>query len=135
MPELKDKIKGASQQQLILMLYEGAIRFAGESKERMQAKDKPGAHDKITRAQNIVLELLYALDMKAGGAVAENLSSLYKYVYHRWVEADIHQSTERVEEGVGIMRGLKDAWTQALDNLDRKVAEDAKEKESPKVPS
>lgn len=114
---LKTQIQTASREQLVLMLYDGAIRFGEQAKERIATQDWEGAHTLLIRSQNIVLELLYALDRKAGGALADNLASLYTYCYHRLVEANIHHSAAKIDECNGILRGLRDAWNQAMQSL------------------
>jgi flagellar protein FliS len=119
---LKTQIQTASREQLVLMLYDGAIRFSEQAKERLAAQDWEGAHGLLIRSQNIVLELLYALDRKAGGSVADNLASLYTYCYHRLVEANIHRSAERIDECNGILRGLREAWSQAVQTLKKNQA-------------
>ena len=114
---LKTQIQTASREQLILMLYDGAIRFAEQAKDRIAAKDWEGSHGLLIRAQNIVLELLYALDRKAGGAVADNLAGLYSYCYHRLVGANIHHDPVKIDECNNILRGLREAWAQAILSL------------------
>ncbi|HOX07155.1 MAG TPA: flagellar export chaperone FliS [Planctomycetota bacterium] len=114
---LKTQIQTASREQLILMLYDGAIRFADQAKDRLGAQDWEGAHGLLIRSQNIVLELLYALDRKAGGKVAENLAGLYTYCYQRLVEANIGHDPGKIDESNGILRKLREAWVQAIANL------------------
>jgi len=114
---LKTQIQTASREQLILMLYDGAIRFAGQARDRITAEDWEGCHGLLIRAQNIVLELLYALDRKTGGEVADNLASLYTYCYNRLVEANIHHVPEKIDECTSILKGLREAWAQAIETL------------------
>ncbi len=114
---LKTQIQTASREQLILMLYDGAIRFGGQARDRIVTQDWEGCHDLLIRAQNIILELLYALDRKAGGEVADNLASLYTYCYNRLVEANIHHVPEKIDECTSILKGLREAWAQAIDML------------------
>lgn len=114
---LRTQIQTASREQLVLMLYDGAIRFTAQARERLAGGDFEGAHHLLIRAQNIVLELLFALDRKAGGAVADNLASLYTYCYHRLIEANIHRSSEKIDECAGILQGLRDAWARAVASL------------------
>lgn len=116
---LKTQIQTASREQLILMLYDGAIRFGDQAKDRIVAQDREGAHGLLIRAQNIVLELLYALDRKAGGTIADNLAGLYTYCYQRLVEANIQHDPVKIDECNGILRKLREAWAQAMANLKR----------------
>jgi flagellar protein FliS len=112
---LKTQVQTASREQLVLMLYDGAIRFSEQARDRITAEDYEEAHNFLIRAQNIVLELLYALDRKTGGEVADNLASLYTYCYNRLVEANVHHLPEKVEESNSVLRGLREAWAQAVD--------------------
>jgi flagellar secretion chaperone FliS len=112
---LKTQIQTASREQLVLMLYDGAIRFSDQAKGLIVAKDYEAAHNLLIRAQNIVLELLYALDRKTGGEVADNLASLYTYCYNRLVEANVHHVPDKVEESNSVLRGLREAWAQAVE--------------------
>jgi len=114
---LKTQIQTASREQLVLMLYDGAIRFSEQARERLAAQDLEESHNLLIRAQNILLELLYALDRKTGGAVAENLASLYTYCYNRLVEANVHRTPEKIDESNSILKGLRDAWAQAIETL------------------
>jgi len=112
---LKTQIQTASREQLVLMLYDGAIRFSEQARDLVVAKDYEEAHNLLIRAQNIVLELLYALDRKTGGEVADNLASLYTYCYNRLIEANVHHLPERIDESTSVLRGLREAWAQAVD--------------------
>ncbi|MHC4915849.1 MAG: flagellar export chaperone FliS [Planctomycetota bacterium] len=112
---LRTQIQTASREQLVLMLYDGAIRFSDQARDRIAGKDFEGAHRLLIRAQNIVLELLYALDRKTGGEVADNLASLYTYCYNRLVEANVHHLPEKIDESNSVLKGLRDAWVQAME--------------------
>jgi flagellar protein FliS len=119
---LKTQIQTASREQLILMLYDGAIRFGEQSKDRLAVQDWEGAHGLLIRAQNIVMELLYSLDRKAGGTVADNLAGLYTYCYQRLVEANIQHNPAKIDECNAILRKLREAWAQAIANLKKSQA-------------
>ena len=112
---LKNKIKTASKEQLVLMLYDGAIALAKQAKVHLVGKQWDVAHTTLIRAQNILLELIYALDREKGGAVAENLYSLYNYCYTRLVEANVHHAPEKIDECLSIMNTLREAWATAME--------------------
>jgi len=114
---LKTQIQTASREQLVLMLYDGAIRFSEQAKDRLASRDYDGAHGLLIRAQNIVLELLYALDRKTGGEIAEKLSGLYTYCYSRLIEANVYHQPERVDESSNVLRDLREAWAKAIEIL------------------
>ena len=111
---LRTQIQTASREQLVLMLYDGAIRFCDQAREKVEGGDIEASHRLFLRAQNVVLELLYALDREAGGEVAANLAGLYTYMYNQLVEANVYRDTERVGRVVSILRSLREAWAGAV---------------------
>ena len=110
---LKTEIQKASHEQLVLMLYDGAIKFAESAAFEMRKGEFGGAHDLLIRSQNIVLELLYSLDRKKGDEIADNLAKMYTWIYNKWVEGNVHHQPEKIEEGLDIVRGLREAWKEA----------------------
>jgi flagellar protein FliS len=69
-------------------------------------------NDNLTKAERIVTELLSTLDMTQGGQVAENLFSLYTYVYDTLVEANIEDKPEKIDECVQIFSDLRESWVE-----------------------
>jgi flagellar protein FliS len=112
---LKTQILTASQEQLVLMLYDGAIRFCEGAKQGWQEENLEAAHNALVRAQDIVLELTYCLDKEAGGELADQMAQLYTFCYRHLVEANVQRSASMVEEVQGILRELREAWFQAME--------------------
>lgn len=115
----KSAVASASPLQLVIMLYDGALRFMEAGKHAMQRRDVFAQNDNITKAERIVGELLATLDMEQGGDVAKNLFSLYTYVYNTLVEANIEDKPEKVDECITIMSELRESWRE-LEALTRK---------------
>jgi flagellar protein FliS len=115
----KSAVSSASPLQLVVMLYDGALRFMEAGKHAMQKGDVFAQNDNLTKAERIVGELLATLDMEKGGEVAKNLFSLYTYVYNTLVEANIEDKPEKVDECVAIMSDLRESWME-LEALTRK---------------
>ena len=109
------QIQTANQGQLIIMLYEGAIRFLGQSKEMIAEKKLDKAHNFIMKAQDIVTELMTSLDLEKGGKIAENLLSIYIYVNKRLVEANIKKDPAIIDEAAKIFNDLLISWRQVVD--------------------
>ena len=63
----------ASPEQLMLMLYEGAIKFARQAQEEMREKNIEGANNKLKKTGDIISELMVSLDMEQGGDCPEPL--------------------------------------------------------------
>lgn len=108
----QDSTRTASPGKLIVMLYDGCLRFMAQAKEAIAAGDSNVAGNKITRAQDIVRELRVTLDMERGGEVAANLASLYMYVLEQQTLARVNQTTEGLDEATRVMAELRDAWAQ-----------------------
>ncbi|MEX2242503.1 MAG: flagellar export chaperone FliS [Fimbriimonadaceae bacterium] len=117
----KSSISAASPLQLVVMLYDGALRFMEAGKHAMAKGDTYSQNDNLTKAERIVTELLSTLDMTQGGQVAENLFSLYTYVYDCLVEANIEDKPEKIDECVQIFSDLRESWVE----LERTLREGA----------
>ncbi|HEX4343479.1 MAG TPA: flagellar export chaperone FliS [Verrucomicrobiae bacterium] len=108
--------------QLILMLYEGAIRALERALPAFDFKD-PGEsistiHNNLQRALDIVRELNMALNLEKGGDCATNLRRLYNYIEKRIWESNLKKNRVGVEESIGHLTVLRDAWSTMLKNQD-----------------
>ena len=113
------QIKTANKGKLIVMLYQGAIRFMNRALLLLEKKDMEGKGNALIRAQDIILELLYSLDqdmLNQDDELALNLRRLYLYSYRRLVHANVHMDTEAVEEVIKLMQNLLQAWEQVILN-------------------
>ena len=72
----------ADPKRLVIMCYEGAIENLKTSMQKIIEKDYEGKGRAITKAQDIINELLCSLDFEKGGPIARNLDSLYNYRHH-----------------------------------------------------
>jgi len=108
------QIQTATPGQLILMLYEGAIKFCKFAKIGMEEKDLDKANKYLIKVQNIISELRVSLDMKAGGEISENLNSLYDYMQNRLLDANLKKDIKILDEVQNLIEELKDAWAQAV---------------------
>ena len=100
----------ASPGQLVVMLYDGFLRFAAQAREALR-DDVGTAGNRLTRAQDIVTELRASLDMTQG-PIAENLASIYEYVTERLTEARLRKDTTQIDEAYRLMADLRGAWAQ-----------------------
>ncbi|MDQ7780373.1 MAG: flagellar export chaperone FliS, partial [Planctomycetota bacterium] len=74
-------MRTATKEQLLLMLFDGAIRFTDQARPKMEKKDLEGTHVLLVKAQRITLELISALDKSIGAEIYNNLTGLYTFVY------------------------------------------------------
>lgn len=108
----------ASPGQLVLMLYDGAIRFLERSLEGF-AQDDPAEsistiHNNIVRAQNIISELSCSLNLREGGEIAANFQRLYDYLDRRLLEANLAKNADGIREVIERLTILRDAWSTML---------------------
>lgn len=113
-PYLKNQIETSSPEQILILLYDGAIKFLNQAKIGIQNKDIELTHNNLIKAQNIISELRDTLDMEIGGELANNLYSLYNYFNRRLVQANIKKEIEPLDEVLEHLKGLRDTWKQAI---------------------
>jgi len=104
-------VQTADQRTLIIMLYDGLIRFLRKARQKIDAGDIEGAHNYLVRSREIVAELLATLKPERGGEIGQNLKRLYSYAFDRIVEANLYKDPELVEEVIRIMNTLREGWT------------------------
>ena len=115
-PYLKNQIETSSPEQILVLLYDGAIKFLNQAKIGIENKDIEMTHNNLMKAQNIISELRNTLDMDIGGELASNLYALYNYFNRRLVQANIKKETDPIDEVLEHLRGLRDTWKQAIIN-------------------
>lgn len=106
------QVQTASQRTLIIMLYDGAIRFSRQAQAAMAARDFEAVNTALLRAQDIVTELALTLDHGAG-EIAANLFRIYEYVHRRLVEANVHKDAAPIDEVLRLLSMLREAWAEA----------------------
>ncbi len=112
----KTQIATANQGKLIVMLYDGAIKFLNIAIENMDPKTYDVANNNIIKAQDIITELLLSLNMKEGGEISQNLFNLYMYFKKSLLEANIKKDAGIIQGVVKMLRELRDAWDKISAN-------------------
>ena len=116
-------IETATPERLLVMLYDGALKYLGLAVQTIDGKDIEGTHRNLLKAEAIVLELMSVLDMEIGGELAANLFNLYDYMYRQLVKANIHRDPEPVKEVMGLLEPLRNAWNEASEMVAQMRAE------------
>jgi len=108
----------ASPGQLVLMLYEGAIRFLERAQAGFQLEDpveyNTTINNNILRAQDIIRELDFSLNIAAGGELAQQLRRLYDYFDRVLLEANLRKNPAGISEVIERITVLRDAWATML---------------------
>lgn len=114
----KQAVSTASPLQLVIMLYDGALRFMEAGKRAIEARDVDRQNTNLQKAQRILTELISCLDMRAGNEISQNLFGLYTYCYNTLVTANIEDRADLVDQPIRIMSDLRDSWVQ-IENQQR----------------
>ena len=107
-----NEIATSSQGKLIVMMYEGAVKFVNLAIEGVDRKDLAKKGRYINKAHDIINELSLALDMKKGGEVAEKLEALYQFILHQLTLANIKSDRKALESILNVLTPLLQAWTE-----------------------
>jgi flagellar protein FliS len=99
-----------SKGRLIVLLYEGAIKFMKLAIKELEAQNYEQKGRYIAKAQDIINELNTVLDMDAGGEVAANLRSLYTFMNRRLSEANTKRDPQIIREVITLMEELNQSW-------------------------
>lgn len=116
------QIQTASQEQILIMLYDGAIRYLSLAIAGDTEKNFEKFHNNIVKCQRIIMEFMTTLDLDLGGDVAQNLFQLYEYLHYRLVQANLKKDVTMVSEVLDHLRELKTTWEEAIDIARRENA-------------
>lgn len=107
-----NKVNTASQAELTLMLYEGAVKFANRAKDALEVKDYETVNTNIQKCRNIIVELLSTLNHKY--PVAKDFETLYNYIFALLTEANMKKDMEMLEKALAELRDIRDIWKEIM---------------------
>lgn len=118
----------ASPGQLVLMLYDGALKAMAIAHEAFNAPESDlkrieTINSQLLKAQAILTELQNGLNLEAGGEFAKTMHRLYDYHNRRLLEANVRKQVEPLIEVERLVRELRDAWAQMLSQQDNSSVE------------
>jgi flagellar protein FliS len=99
-----------SKGRLIVLLYEGAIKFMKLAIKEIQANNYEAKGQYINKARDIINELNAVLDMSTGGEIAANLRKLYCFMNNRLSEANVKRDPKMIQEVIELMEELNQSW-------------------------
>lgn len=107
-----NKVNTASQAELTLMLYDGAVKFCNRAKEALESNDYETVNTNIQKCRNIVVELLSTLNHKY--PVAKDFETLYNYIFALLTEANMKKDMESLEKALVELRDIRDIWKEIM---------------------
>jgi flagellar protein FliS len=107
----------ASKEQVLIMLYEGAIKQLRKASECCQKNDLAGKGTAVGKAHDIVNELSNSLDFAVGGEVAKNLERLYGFMIEQITQGNINNDADKFDQARGMLETLLEGWKGAVAQL------------------
>jgi flagellar secretion chaperone FliS len=107
---LQNQVMSASPNKLIEMLLQAAVKHVKLGQIAITEAQPAKAHQQLTKAQNILLELRYALDAAQGGEIASDLDQLYGYMYDELVQANVRKDPQPAAQVASLLSELLESW-------------------------
>jgi len=118
----RQDLETATPERVLILLYEGAIRFLGVAEKAMGENDIGKSHTHLIKAQHIIREFMNTLDFEIGGETARNLYNLYEYLHYRLVQANLQKEVAAIVEVRDHLKQLKATWEEAIVLAQREAA-------------
>ncbi len=126
------QVSTSSPEQVLMMLYDGAIRFISQALLYMKAGEKTAKAENISKAIAIVSELSNTLDFEVGGDIADQLDSLYNFMIQELISANLQNDQKRLKVVEGLLVDLRQTWKKAFEEI-HKQAEAQSEADSEEI--
>ena len=110
----KTTVETASNEKILIMLYDGAIQFLNKAKIALNDKNYEQSHNNLMGAQRILEEFINTIDKEPNPELATNLINLYEYFISRLVHANIKHEIAPIDEVLKFLKELKSTWEQAI---------------------
>ncbi len=108
------QVATTTQGDLLLMLYEGAIKFLKMAKVKIDERDYAEKGILISKAMDVIAELDSSLNVQKGGDLAQNLHHLYFFCNTRLLKANMNLDTAIIDEVIKVLSGLQEAFQQII---------------------
>ncbi len=115
------QVETVGQGEIVVLLYDGAIRFLNQAKERIEQKDFAAKGIAISRALDIIAELDASLNMEKGGEVAVNLHSLYLFASTALLKANMKLDIDMIDHVIHMLSELKYSFEIIIQTPEAKV--------------
>ncbi|MDF2724876.1 MAG: flagellar protein FliS [Paenibacillus sp.] len=112
---LENTIMSAPKEQLLLLLYNVAIKACKGAKEAVAQKEYGQAHEHLLKAQEILLELMVTLDQNI--PISGHLTKLYDYFIDQLIEANVKKDPEPIDRVLAFLIELRDTWAEAAKKI------------------
>lgn len=108
----KSAVETATPEKLLLMLFDGAIRFVIQGRRAINERNFESAHQNLVKVQNIFTELIVTLDEERGAEIAANLSQLYEFYRNEVVQANVDKDPNRLGSVLEFLQSWRETWAE-----------------------
>jgi flagellar secretion chaperone FliS len=109
---IQTQVNSRSPLELVVLLYEGLIRFTGEARGAIERGDLTAKRTSMSRALAVLSELQSTLNMPEGGELAQSLDGLYTYINGRLLDASMQNDVSPLDETIKLANTLREAWIE-----------------------
>ena len=117
-----NQIATASKEQLLLITYDIGIRSCRLAEAAIVQQNIEETNRHVQKAQDVIRELMFSLNVEVGGEVAENLMRLYDFLYYELVDGNVRKDPEKVRVVRSMLEELRTTWEQAIEKLSSEQA-------------
>ena len=114
---LRMRVMTATPEQLQMLLYDGAIRFAEQAKAALLERNFERSYNSIARVQKILTEMSCTLKHDVYPELCGKLASLYSFAYRKLIDANVNHTVESVDEALNVLRYQRETWALLLDQI------------------
>uniref|UniRef100_A0A7C3UWM4 Flagellar secretion chaperone FliS n=1 Tax=Desulfobacca acetoxidans TaxID=60893 RepID=A0A7C3UWM4_9BACT len=118
------QVATADRLQLVIMLYDGALSFLGQAREKMAARDAAAKGLLLGRALDIIAELNASLNFQASRELSTNLFHLYNFMISHLTKANLNWDLKALDEVMEMLQKLREAWVEVANRARRGELED-----------
>lgn len=109
-----NSVNYASKEQLLLMLLDGAVKFAKMARQAILDKDIVRSHENLVKTQDIFTELMITLDQNAG-EWAVNMYKIYDFIKEKLFEANLKKDVKVLDEVMPLIEEVRNTWQEAYE--------------------
>ncbi|MDJ0624441.1 MAG: flagellar export chaperone FliS [Desulfocapsaceae bacterium] len=125
-----NQILNATPERILIMLYDGAIRFCRQAMQAMDDGNREQVSVKIGKTMAIICEFSNTLNHEVGGDIAKDLDALYDYMTRELTKANLKNERKALETVEDLLSGLRETWVEAAQIYaieKNKVADDSRQ--------
>ena len=111
----KNQMETATPEQILILLYDGAIQYLNQAKIALDAQDNEQFQSNMLGCEKIIIEFMNTLKIEQGGKLAETLYRLYEYLNKTLVAAAVTREIEKIDEVLGHLMRLRETWQKAIE--------------------